>query len=136
MHGQQNIKKCYVTYCGISGSRVNQPGFMDVRIVARRIVLYRTFLVLVPSVPQLSRDGPADSGFVWDKTAVVCATIKERLCTLSSLILTTKTEKKRLRVWNRDQRSALRLVLLHCNLGCCSPLAGLLVSSLRQSCLL
>jgi len=52
---------------------------MDVRIVAGRIVLYRAFLVSLPSIPQLSRNGPADSGFVWDKTAVVFATIKERL---------------------------------------------------------
>jgi hypothetical protein len=74
---------------------------MDVRIVAGRIVLYLAFLVSLSSVPQFSRDGPADSGFIWDKTAVVCATIKERLCILSSIILTTKTEKKRLRVWNR-----------------------------------
>jgi hypothetical protein len=75
----------------MSGYRLNQLGFMDVRIVAGRIVLYRACLVSLlyraclvslSLIPQLSRDGLADSGFICDKTAVVCATIKERLCSL------------------------------------------------------
>ena len=76
---------------------------MDVRIVAGRIVLYPACLVSLSLIPQLSRDGLADSGFtcIWDKTAVVCATIKERLRTQSSIILATKAEKKRLHIWNR-----------------------------------
>jgi hypothetical protein len=58
--------------------------------VAGKIVMYPAFRVSPPSVPQLSHDGLADSVFVWDKTSVVCATIEERLCAPSSIILTIR----------------------------------------------
>jgi hypothetical protein len=58
--------------------------------VAGKIVMNPAFRVSPSSVPQLSRDGLADSVFVWDKISVACATIEERLCALSSIILTIR----------------------------------------------